>query len=121
MFRCRNEIGEQLLSQFNAIGTTVTHPLDRCGHVNQPAVTFEFAYVEGHVSHAKPRVTTSLHVRVRSSPVLDQEERQAFLGRAEFGILGIERRQHVVGRNTVVERVNEMREELVTTNAFVER
>jgi hypothetical protein len=56
-------------------------------------------------------MSTLFVVRVRATPVLGEEQREAPLRTREIRGLRVEREQHLVGRDTTVERVDETLEE----------
>ena len=112
----RHEVSHQLVANRAVVG----HPLDGVGHVHQPPVPLQRTDVEGHVPHSQLRMTTLLHVRRGSAPVLGEEERQAMFGTVEVRLVRVQRPQNLVGDHAGIELVHQANEEVHASDPVVE-
>ena len=75
--------------------------------MEQPPVTLERAYMEREVTHPQARMSTFFHVCRRSTPVLDEKERQSMACAGQVRMLGVQRKEHLIGCYSLVERIDE--------------
>ncbi len=87
--------------------------------VHEPAVAGLDRDLERRVTHAQARVAALLGVGRRTAPVLLEEHPEPLVGGSEV-LLGIERPKHLVGRDTVVERVDDQLDRVVPADGVVE-
>lgn len=88
-------------------------------HVRQPGIVCRLVDGERGVPHPQPGVTAVVAVRRRAAPVLDQEQGEAFLGRAQV-LLGVHGSQQRVFGHSLVETMHEAPEGLLAADLLVE-
>jgi len=59
------------------------------------------------VPHPQARMPTLFHVCRRSAPVLDEKERQSMACAGQVRMLGVQRKEYLIGRYSLVERIDE--------------
>ncbi len=88
-------------------------------HVQQPGISFHLTNGKGKVAHSQPWVPPLFAVGAGPTPILDQEQRCLSSWIGEVG--GVKRHQNRICRNSVIEAINEVEEEPVSSNDVVER
>ena len=87
------------------------HPVLACGRIDP----------EGRVAHAQAWMATLLGVGVGSSPVLAEEGRQPLARGAQVDLVGVQRQQHGVVRDVVVEALDQTVEEPLAADRLEHR
>jgi hypothetical protein len=62
------------------------------------------------MAQAQLRMTALFHVRLWSTPVLTQEQRETSLSSFEIALVGIQRPQHFVRNNSLIKVVHKRHE-----------
>jgi cation:H+ antiporter len=93
--------------------------VDGGAHVRQPGVALCRTDREGRVPHAQPGMAALFPIGPRAAPVLDEEEPEPLLGGSEV-LFRIERAEHRVRRDVLIEPVDEPAEGLLAADRLEE-
>ena len=107
--------------QFNELLVTETglHARHRRLHGRQPSISGTLGDVKWCVAHAKSRMSALIGVRLRSSPVLLEEELEVTLGLGQ--IFGVHGPKLLVVLDLFIERIHQRMKEGVSADLIVER
>ena len=92
------------------------HLVDGGEHRGEPRVPLGGSDHEREVTHAQPGMALLGAVRGRAAPVLPEEQRERALPGRE--VVGVERTEHGIVLDALVERGDERVEERLTTDEF---